>query len=49
MAVANGLVRGTKRSKAIGKCEAERQLASIDGDATTGLSASWITRPSIEI
>jgi hypothetical protein len=29
--------------------EARYQLASIEGDGTIGLSASWITRPSIEI
>jgi hypothetical protein len=29
--------------------EAWYQPASIDGDGTPGLSASWITRPSIEI
>ena len=25
------------------------QLASTEGDGTTGLSASWITRPSVDI
>ena len=28
---------------------ARLQLASTEGDGTTGLSASWITRPSVDI
>jgi hypothetical protein len=43
------LVDRTGRLKNESKIARGFQLASIDGDGTTGLSASWITRPSVEI